>query len=131
MDINLNQIGQIAVTVTDVARATNFYGQTLGLKHLFSAGNMSFFDCGGVRLMLAVPEKPEFNHPSSILYFKVQEIEALAAELAARGVSFEAMPRMVAKMPAYELWMAFFRDSEQNVMALMCEKPAAAQRAAP
>jgi methylmalonyl-CoA/ethylmalonyl-CoA epimerase len=73
--------------------------------------------------MLAVPEKPELNHPSSILYFKVKEIEAVAKELSARGVVFEAPPRMIAKMPDHELWMAFFRDSEKNILALMSEKP--------
>src|SRR5215467_13154073 len=129
MKIELTQIGQISITVTDVTRATAFYRDQLELKYLFSAGNMAFFDCGGVRLMLAVPEKPELNHPSSILYFKVNEIEAVANELSARGVAFEALPRMVAKMPNHELWMAFFRDSEQNILALMSEKQSIAAAA--
>ena len=73
--------------------------------------------------MLAIAEKPEFNHPSSILYFKVADIEAAAADLLSQGVNFEAQPRLIAKMPAYDLWMAFFRDSESNVLALMSEKP--------
>ncbi len=124
MNIALTQIGQIFVTVHDLARAVAFYRDTLGVKHLFSAGNMAFFACGGIRLMLGIPEKPEFDHPSSILYFRVENIEAVANELAGRGVAFESMPHLIARMPDHELWMAFFRDSESNVMALMCEKPA-------
>jgi len=84
---------------------------------------MAFFDCGGIRLMLAIPEKPEFDHPSSILYFKVDDIERAAETLSARGVTFEAKPHLVAKLPAHDLWLGFFRDSENNLLALMCEKP--------
>ena len=123
MKIALTQIGQISVTIHDLARAVAFYRDTLGMKHLFSAGTMAFFDCGGVRLMLALPEKPEFDHPSSILYFKVDAIEAAAETLAARGVTFEARPHLVAQLPTHDLWLGFFRDSEDNLLALMCEKP--------
>lgn len=118
----LLQITQISVNVHDLARATAFYRDQLGLKHLFSAGTMAFFDCGGLRLMLGLPEKPEFDHPSSIIYFKVADIAATHEELLARGVKFEAPPRLIAKMPTHELWMAFFRDSENNLLAAMCEK---------
>jgi len=62
------QIGQIAITVKDVERAVHFYRDALGMRFLFQAGGLAFFDCGGVRLMLSVPEKPEYNHPASILY---------------------------------------------------------------
>ena len=123
MKLALTQIGQISVTIHDLARAVAFYRDTLGMRHLFSAGTMAFFDCGGVRLMLALPEKPEFDHPSSILYFKVDAIEATAETLAARGVSFEARPHLVAQLPTHDLWLGFFRDSENNLLALMCEKP--------
>ncbi len=123
MKIALTQIGQISVTIHDLARAVAFYRDTLGMRHLFSAGTMAFFDCGGVRLMLALPEKPEFDHPSSILYFKVDAIEAAAETLAARGVTFEARPHLVAQLPTHDLWLGFFRDSENNLLALMCEKP--------
>jgi len=123
MKLALTQIGQISVTIHDLARAVAFYRDTLGMKHLFSAGTMAFFDCGGIRLMLALPEKPEFDHPSSILYYKVDAIEAAAETLAARGVTFEARPHLVAQLPTHDLWLGFFRDSENNLLALMCEKP--------
>ena len=123
MKLALTQIGQISVTIHDLARAVAFYRDTLGMKHLFSAGTMAFFDCGGIRLMLALPEKPEFDHPSSILYFKVDDIEAAAETLSARGVTFEARPHLVAQLPTHDLWLGFFRDSENNLLALMCEKP--------
>ena len=99
-----------------------FYRDKLGMKHLFTVPKMAFFDCGGVRLMLAVPEKPEFDHPSSILYFKVEAVQKAHEALGSRGVPFEAKPHLVAKMPNYDLWMAFFRDSENNLLALMSEE---------
>ncbi len=123
MNLALTQIGQISVTIHDLARAVAFYRDRLGMKHLFSAGTMAFFDCGGIRLMLAIPEKPEFDHPSSILYFKVDDIESAAETLSSGGVTFEAKPHLVAKLPAHDLWLGFFRDSENNLLALMCEKP--------
>jgi predicted enzyme related to lactoylglutathione lyase len=122
--LSLNEIGQISVNVRELDRATGFYREKLGLKHLFSvAPKMAFFDCGGIRLMLAVPERPDLDHPSSILYFKVQEIEKTHDVLASRGVHFETEPMLVAPMATYDLWLAEFRDSENNVLALMCEKP--------
>jgi methylmalonyl-CoA/ethylmalonyl-CoA epimerase len=101
-----------------------FYRDTLGLRFLFQAGpKMAFFDCGGVRLMLAVPEKPEFDHPGSIFYFKVGDIQAVAATLQSRGVQFEGPPHLLAAMPDHDLWMAFFRDVDGNLQALMSEVP--------
>ena len=123
MNIALNQIGQISVNAHDLARAVAFYRDTLGMKHLFSAGNMAFFECGVIRLMLALPEKPEFDHPSSILYFKVADIQGAAETLLSRKVHFDSLPRLIAPMGTYDLWMAFFRDSEQNLLALMSEVP--------
>jgi methylmalonyl-CoA/ethylmalonyl-CoA epimerase len=120
-DFGLSQISQISVTVHDVGRAVDFYKDKLGMKHLFSVPKMGFFDCGGLRLMLAVPEKPEFDHPSSILYFKVEDIQKAHEILTGRGVSFEANPHLVVKMPSHDLWMVFFRDSEGNLLALMSE----------
>ncbi len=119
----LSQIGQIAINVADVERATAFYRDALGLKHLFSvAPKMAFFDCGGVRLMLSLPDKPEFDHPSSILYFRVADIRASHDVLVGRGVRFEAPLQLTARMESYDLWMGFFRDSEGNLLALMCEQ---------
>ena len=121
--LQLEQIGQIAINVKDLPRATEFYREKLGLKFLFPAGPMAFFDCGGIRLMLARPEKPEFDHPSSILYFKVPRTAAMHEALAARGVVFEGPPHCVARLPGHDLWMAFFRDSENNLLAIMSEEP--------
>ena len=123
----LLQIGQIAINVKDLVRATEFYREKLALKYLFTAGTMAFFDCGGIRLMLAKPEKPEFDHPSSIIYFKVRKTTDSHADLRARGVEFESEPRLIARLPHHNLWMAFFRDSENNLLAIMSEEPKAAQ----
>ncbi len=118
----ISGIGQIAINVHDLERATAFYRDRLGLKLLFLVPpKMTFFDCGGVRLMLATPEKPEFDHAASILYYRVGDLQQAHAELAARGVTFEEPPHLVAKMPDHELWMASLRDSENNLLALMCE----------
>jgi predicted enzyme related to lactoylglutathione lyase len=120
--VALNQIGQIALNVRDLARAVNFYRDTLGMRHLFDAGpKMSFFDCGGVRLMLGIAEKPEFDHPASILYYKVADIEAAHRELTEKGARFEDAPHLIARLPSHDLWMAFARDSEGNLFALMSE----------
>jgi predicted enzyme related to lactoylglutathione lyase len=120
----LSSIGQIAVNAKDLDRAMAFYRDTLGLTHLFDAPpNLAFFDCGGVRLMLSLPERPEFDHPGSILYFRVKDVKEAHRVLAGRGVRFEGEPHVVAQMPAYDLWMGFFRDSEGNLMALMSESP--------
>ncbi|MBI2924083.1 MAG: VOC family protein [Verrucomicrobia bacterium] len=120
---SLSKIGQISVTVHDLERATAFYRDTLGVKHLFTVPKMAFFDCDGVRLMLAVPEKPEFDHPSSILYFKVDDIQAAHETLVSRGVRFDLNPTLIAPMATHDLWMAFFRDTENNLLALMSEVP--------
>ena len=121
--VELTQIGQIAINVRDVQRAVAFYRDTLGMRFLFQApGGLAFFDCGGVRLMLGVPERPEFAHPSSILYFTVTDIEATHRALAARGVDFRDAPHVIHRAADYDLWMAFFRDTEGNTMALMEEK---------
>jgi methylmalonyl-CoA/ethylmalonyl-CoA epimerase len=117
----LSQIGQIAINVHDTGRAVAFYRDQLGMKFLFSAGQLAFFDAGGILLMLDKAEKPEFDHPSSILYFKVPDIQQAHAALTERGVQFEDTPHMIARMPDHELWMTFFHDSENNLLALMCE----------
>jgi len=119
----LESIGQIAVNVKDTGRARAFYRDVLGLRHLFDAGpNLAFFQCGGVRLMLSPPSKPEFDHPGSIVYYKVSDLVATHAAMIAKGAAFEAGPHLVATMPDHELWMAFLRDSEGNLLALMEEK---------
>jgi methylmalonyl-CoA/ethylmalonyl-CoA epimerase len=121
--MNINQIGQISITVHDLDRAVAFYKDTLGMKHLFTVPNMAFFDCGGIRLMLGIPSSPEFDHPSSIFYFKVPDIQAAYETLLARGVQFVGKPHFVAPMATHDLWLVEFRDSEKNAMSLMGEVP--------
>jgi len=121
----LARIGQIAINVHDTDRATAFYRDVLGLRHLFRAGSLSFFDCDGVRLMLDKPEKPEFDHPSSIIYFQVGDIHAAHKRIKGGGAKFEDEPHVIARMPNHDLWMTFFRDSEGNLLALMSEVPPA------
>jgi methylmalonyl-CoA/ethylmalonyl-CoA epimerase len=120
--IGISRIGQIAINAHDVERAAAFYRDALGLKLLFKAPpGLAFFDCGGVRLMLSRPDKPEFDHPSSILYFAVPDIQAAHARMKEHGVKFEDEPHLIAKMPDHDLWMTFFRDSEGNLLGLMSE----------
>lgn len=120
--IGISRIGQIAIHAHDVDRAATFYQDALGLKLLFKAPpGLAFFDCGGVRLMLTRPEKPEFDHPSSVLYFAVPDIQAAHAAMKAKGVQFEDDPHLIAKMPDHDLWMTFFKDSEGNLLGLMSE----------
>ena len=121
LGLGITRLGQVAINTQDMDRATAFYQDRLGLRLLFRANKLAFFDCGGVRLMLSVAEKPEFDHPSSILYFAVPDILAAHRQLRDHGVQFEDEPHVIAKMPDHDLWMTFFRDSEQNLMALMSE----------
>ena len=116
----LSAIGQIGVTVTDVDRAIAFYRDTLGMKLLFQVPNMGFFDCAGVRLMLSRSERSGETY-SSILYFKVPQIQQTFETLTARGAAFEGEPHLIARMPDHDLWMAFFRDPDRNLLALMSE----------
>jgi methylmalonyl-CoA/ethylmalonyl-CoA epimerase len=119
----LGTIGQIAITVKDVDRATRFYRDTLGMKFLFEFPGLAFFDAGGVRLMLSRAEDPRFDHPASILYYKVADIKATHAALEAKGVTVEEVPHIVAPMPDHDLWIGSYVDSEGNHFALMSEVP--------
>ena len=118
----LMDVGQIAVRAVDLPRAVAFYRDTLELPLLFQVPpGLAFFQCGSVRLMVSIPE-PEFDHPSSILYFTVHDIEVVAARLLDRGVVFRSAPHAVHKAGAMELWMGFFADSEGNTLAIMESK---------
>lgn len=119
--MTISRLGQVSLTVSDLSRAREFYRDKVGLTLLFEVPNMAFFDCGGVRIMMTLPEagQPVAN---SVFYLVVDDIEAEHAAMAGRGVDFIKGPHLLATMPDHELWMAFFRDSEQNFMALMCEK---------
>ena len=116
-------LGQVAITVQEVDRALAFYRDKLGLKFLFQSGTLAFFDCDGVRLMLNRPEKADSVQGNSILYFKVPDINNAHARLSEAGVSFEDKPHLIATLPGHDLWMTFFRDSENNLMGLMSEVP--------
>jgi len=116
----LSAIGQIAVNAHDINRAIDFYRDKLGMKFLFTAPpGLAFFDCDGIRLMLSLPAKPEFDHPGSIIYFNVDDIQIAYETLSGRGVKFEEQPAFVANMGTYDLWIAAFRDSEDNLLAMM------------
>ena len=117
----LESIGQIAITTHDLPRSVAFYRDALGLEYLFEAGSLAFFRCGDVRIMLAVPENEEVDHPSSIVYFRVADIAAARDELLGRGVPFDDEPHLIARMPEHELWMTFFRDPDRNLLGLMSE----------
>jgi predicted enzyme related to lactoylglutathione lyase len=119
----LSDIGQIAITVGDVAKATTFYRDVLGLKFLFSAGpDMAFLAAGVVRIMLSTPQGHGEVGKNSILYFKVRDIAAVHTAVVERGAKNESEPRMIAKMPDHELWLSAVRDPEGNLVELMEEK---------
>jgi methylmalonyl-CoA/ethylmalonyl-CoA epimerase len=117
----LSTIGQIALTVRDSARSVAFYRDVLGMNLLFEMPGMGFFDCNGIRLMLSGSETGETY--SSIVYFKVPDIQTAYETLREREVPFDREPHLVARMPDHELWMAFFRDPDRNLLALMSEVP--------
>ena len=120
----LSQIGQICVNVKILDRAIGFYRDTLGMTFLFTAPpSMAFFDCGGIRIMLGIADRPDLDHRASIIYYKVDDIERVHEVFSARGVEFIVKPHMVASLPAYDLWLADFKDSEGNFLALMSEVP--------
>ena len=123
-DLRLSRIGQIAMRVHNLEKSIEFYRDKLGLQFLFQAPpGLAFFDCDGVRLMLNVPEPGNngSDHPGSIIYFKVEDIQSAHETLSDRDVEFINKPHLIAKMPDYHLWMAFFHDPDDNTLALMSE----------
>lgn len=127
MDTNvgfrLAQIDQIALPVEDVDRALAFYQSKLGINLLFRAGDLAFFDCAGVRLMLSPAEEADAARCASTIYFEVPDIHQAYQTLMERGVAFDDQPHLIADMGDYEIWMAFFHDSEQNTLAISAEIP--------
>ena len=124
--VGIQGVGQIAVNVEDLDRATGFYRDVLGMPFLFRIPGAAFFRCGATRLMLGTAEKPEFDHPASVLYYRVADIRASFGALVAAGARVESEggePHLLAPMPDHDLWMAFLRDSEDNLFALMSEVP--------
>lgn len=120
--LGISKLDQVTIPVKDLTRAIEFYRDVLQLPHMFTVENkLSFFDCGGVRLMLTRPERAEFDRPGSILYFKVPDIHRAHTSLVEREVHIEDPPHLIAKMGTHDLWMSFFRDSEGNMLALSSE----------
>ncbi len=117
--VNFDKIGQIAIGVADAPRAKDFYQNVLGMKLLFEAGSLAFFQCGEVRLMISPSDAPPGER--TILYFRVPDIQQAYAALCARGVEFIQPPHMVARMPDHELWLAFLKDADGNTLGMMSE----------
>ena len=124
--VQLEDIGQISLTVRDLKRAKDFYQNTLGMKFLFDAGTMAFFQCGAIRLMIGLSEEAG-PIGGTILYFKVQDIQKVHGVLESASVEFVQPPHLVARMPSHDLWMAFLKDTEGNTLGLMSEVARAAE----
>lgn len=118
--VQFEKIGQIAITVNDLDRARAFYRDTLGMRYLFDAGQMCFFQCGDIRLMIGATDKTA-PRGGTILYFKVEDIHAVCGALEQRGVELVQKAHLVAKMPDHDLWMAFLKDLDGNVIGMMSE----------
>ena len=118
----LSTIKQIAVSVADLEKSKDFYGERLGLKKVYEVpGQLAFYDLDGIWLMLSIPEGGFPPRPGSTLYFAVPDIHAAHEQLRARGVEFIDEPHKIADMGAYELWMSFFRDPDDTVLAIRSE----------
>lgn len=122
-ELKLGKIQQIALVQHDVEAAVPFYRDGLGLPLQFAMAGMAFFDAGGVRLMLTKPSSAELDHPNSVLYFEVPDCQAAYDALKARGVPFDDEPHLVGKTAQFELWMAFCRDPERNLIAISESRP--------
>lgn len=119
--MTINGVGQIGVRVHDVDKAVLFYRDVLGMRLVFQTVGMAFFDVGGVRLMIGNPTSEEFDHPSSVIYYTVDDIHIMHKQLIDKGVTFEQNPHSVGQIGIQDIWMAFFRDVDNNVLAIMSE----------
>lgn len=119
--VDIQKVGQVSIPVHDLSKAVAFYRDTLELPFLFEAPNMAFFECNGLRLLLSIPENDQFDHPSSTIYFQVEDIQKSFETLADRGAKVLGEPHKIAEMDGVETWMAFFQDPDENVHALMSE----------
>ena len=123
MLLNLSHIGQISLPVSDTDRSEAFYERVLGLKKLYRFGDLSFFDCAGVRLFLDKVANPKDLVPRGCIYFRCADIALTVAELEKRGLCFTSQPHLIAKMDDHDLWMAFFKDPDGHTLAVMQEAP--------
>ena len=123
-DVGIHYVGQIAIAVSDIKVATDFYQNKLGLKLLFEVpSGLAFFDCGGTRLMLTTKQGDDQDHKTSVIYYKVKEINSATKALKENGINFIQEPQLAAKLPDHELWIGFFRDPDGNLVGIMDEKP--------
>lgn len=118
----VSQIGQIARAVADTDRAEAFY-TALGLRKLYRYGDLCFFDCAGVRLMLAPNEDGAPVVPQGAIYFRVPDLALTVAELRGKGLEIVSEPHLTAPMPDHDLWMAFLKDPDGHLVGLMMEAP--------
>jgi methylmalonyl-CoA/ethylmalonyl-CoA epimerase len=118
--VHFDRIGQIALSVSDLARAKGFYQDKLGMRFLFEAGHLAFFQCGEIRIMLSADEKPE-PRGETIVYYKVEDIHGAYAALKESGVEFIDAPHLIAKMPDHDLWMVFLKDPDGHTVGMMSE----------
>ena len=117
-------VGQIAIAVEDLERSVAFYREVMGLDCLFEVPpTMAFFDCGGIRLMVTTRQGEARDHRTSVIYYRVEDVERAWEVLAERGATPERNPRVTARMPDHELWIAFVRDPDGNLVGLMEERP--------
>ena len=122
-DLALGAVGQIARSVSDIAAARRWYEEVLGLKHLYSFGDLAFFDLDGTRLFLSEGD----GASDSILYFRVPDVRTASVALEARGVQFTHAPHMIHRHEdGTEEWMAFFGDNEGRPLAIMAQVKATA-----
>jgi catechol 2,3-dioxygenase-like lactoylglutathione lyase family enzyme len=121
--VSIQGITQISIPVHDVDSAVRFYNETLGLPLLYAQTNMALLDCSGIRLLLSIPEKPEFDHPGSTIYFRVEDIQVSYQSLLNAGVEFAGKPHKIAEFNGMAVWMAFFYDPDRNQHALTSEVP--------
>jgi methylmalonyl-CoA/ethylmalonyl-CoA epimerase len=121
--LDISHIGQIGLGVADIDRAEDFYGGALGLRKMFRFGDLTFFDCGGIRLLLEKRRGPGDPMHAGTIYLRCADIALAVEELRARGVTFSEGPHLIARMDDHDLWMAFFLDPDGNSLALMQEAP--------
>jgi methylmalonyl-CoA/ethylmalonyl-CoA epimerase len=124
----LSRIKQIALPVRDITEAKRFYGDTLGMRHLFDAPPaLSFFDCGGVQLMLAGPEGQgkDGDQQHAVLFYDVSDIKSTHARIKSSGAKSLEEPRVIARMNGREIWISSVSDGQGNVVGLMSDTPEA------
>ncbi len=122
--IAIESIGQVAIAVSSIERALPFYNGVLGLNLLFKVPpNLAFLECGGVRIMLTTLQGEERDHNTSVLYYKVANLESAVKDLKNKNVNFVREPQFTAKMSDHELWQGFIRDPDENLIGIMAELP--------